>query len=87
MTIAKRERPKLNYRFHDPNPPGVLADYLVKVLVEVNMPKAEAAIQAALSELPEKGKKESVIAKLNAPEHKAPAARPKRKTKSVQNER
>ncbi len=68
MSIAKREKPKLNYRFHDPNPPGVMADYLVKLLVEVNMPKAEAAIRAAAAEAAARKPKESIIAKLHAPQ-------------------
>lgn len=38
---------KLNYRFHDPNPAAVTADYILKVFIEANMGKAEAAIRAA----------------------------------------
>lgn len=44
------KRQKLNYRFHDPNPPEVAAAYLLKVLVEVNTPKVEAAIRKAALE-------------------------------------
>ena len=36
---------KYNYRFIDPNPPGVFADELVKLLIELNKPKVEAAIR------------------------------------------
>ena len=41
---------KLNYRFHDPNPPGVAAEAIIRVLVEANMPKLERAIQNAAEE-------------------------------------
>ena len=44
------QRQKLTYRFHDPNPPEVAAAYLLKVLVEVNAPKVEAAIRRAALE-------------------------------------
>ena len=43
---------KLNYRFHDPNPAAVTADYLVKIFVEVNTRKVEAAIQKAADAIP-----------------------------------
>lgn len=32
---------KLNYRIHDPNPAEVTAEYIAKVLVEVNRQKIE----------------------------------------------
>lgn len=38
---------KLNYRFHDPNSPETTADYIVRLFVEVNTGKVEAAIQDA----------------------------------------
>lgn len=38
---------KLNYRFHNPNPEAVTADYILKILIEANMGKAEQAIQTA----------------------------------------
>ena len=38
---------KLNYRFHDPNPAAVTADYILKILIEANAGKVEAAIQNA----------------------------------------
>ena len=44
------QRRKLTYRFHDPNPPEVAAAYLLKVLVEVNTPKVEAAIRRAATQ-------------------------------------
>ena len=42
---------KLNYRFHNPNPMDVTADFLLKVLIEANSEKVERAIaEAALQE-------------------------------------
>lgn len=38
---------KLNYRFHNPNPPATTADYIARLFVEVNTGKVEAAIQEA----------------------------------------
>ena len=39
---------KLNYRFHDPNPAAVTADYILKIFIEGQMrEKVEAAIQRA----------------------------------------
>ena len=38
---------KLNYRFHDPNPAAVTADYILKIFIEANAGKVEAAIQNA----------------------------------------
>ena len=35
---------KLNFRFHDPNPSGVAAEYILKELIETNKPKAERAV-------------------------------------------
>ena len=39
---------KLNYRFHNPNTAEVTANYLVKILVEVNAKKVEKAIEIAM---------------------------------------
>lgn len=39
---------KLIYRFHDPNPPGITAEHILKVLMEVNVPKVEQAIREAM---------------------------------------
>ena len=33
---------KLNFRFHDPNPTGIAAEYILKELVAANPPKAFA---------------------------------------------
>lgn len=38
---------KLNFRFHDPNPTGVAAEYILKELIEANLPKAERAVKEA----------------------------------------
>lgn len=38
---------KLNYRFHDPNPPEVTAEYILKVFIDVNKPKVERAVREA----------------------------------------
>ena len=47
---------KLNYRFHDPNPAAVTADYILKIFIEANAGKVEEAIQKAASTLPDTGK-------------------------------
>lgn len=39
------KKTKLNYRFHDPNPADVTADFLLKLLIEVNAEKVERAIE------------------------------------------
>lgn len=38
---------KLNYRFHDPNPAGSTADYILKMFIDANQEKVEQAIQNA----------------------------------------
>ena len=40
--MAKR---KLNYRFHNPNPVEVTADYILKVMIEPNTEKVEKILQ------------------------------------------
>ena len=40
--MAKR---KLNYRFHNPNPVEVTADYILKVMIEANAGKVEKIMQ------------------------------------------
>lgn len=44
---------KLNYRFHDPNPAAVTADYILKIFIEANVGKVEAAIQKAAETIPD----------------------------------
>ena len=43
---------KLNYRFHDPNPAAVTADYILKIFIEAHAGKVEAAIQKAADAIP-----------------------------------
>lgn len=52
------KRQKLEYRFHNPNPTAITADYILKILIEANVPKVERAIQeaAAQADDPEVGK-------------------------------
>ena len=47
---------KLNYRFHNPNPAAVTADYILSVLIEANTGKADAAIRNAAAAIPDEGK-------------------------------
>lgn len=42
---------KLNYRFHNPNPADVTADYILKILIKANEGKVERAIQEAASQV------------------------------------
>ncbi len=39
---------KLNYRIHDPNPPALSAEVVLKIMIDVNRAKVEAAIQREL---------------------------------------
>ena len=41
---------KLNYHFHNPNSVEATADFLAKLFVEVNAPKVERAIRAAMED-------------------------------------
>lgn len=43
------KRTKLNYRFHNPNSAEDTADFLCKLLIEVNAGKVERAIEDATS--------------------------------------
>ncbi len=52
------KKQKLNYRFHNPNPAEVTADYILKVFIEVNEKKVERAINAAANQSNDGGKKE-----------------------------
>lgn len=45
------KKQKLNYRFHNPNPADVTADYILKVLIEVNEKKVERAIKLAAEQI------------------------------------
>ena len=44
---------KLNYRIHDPNPAATTAEYIVKIFIEANAGKVEAAIQKAAEAIPD----------------------------------
>lgn len=46
---------KLNYRFHNPNSAEATADFLCKLLVEVNAGKVERVIEEAALKCEEKG--------------------------------
>ncbi len=41
---------KLNYRFHNSNDPEEMAEYILKIFIEVNQLKVERALQEALDE-------------------------------------
>lgn len=41
------EKRKLNYRFHNPNSAAATADYILKIMLEANTDKVQAAIQNA----------------------------------------
>ena len=43
---------KLNYRFYDPNPAAATADCILKIFIEANTGKVEAAIRTAASTAP-----------------------------------
>lgn len=45
--MAKR---KLNYRFHNPNPVEVSAEYILKVMIEANAEKVEKALQEGMEQ-------------------------------------
>lgn len=49
---------KLNYRFHDPNPVEVTADYILEILIEANKGKVEKALQENMEQM--KGKDENL---------------------------
>lgn len=44
------EKRKLNYRFHNPNPAAATADYILKIMLEANTDKVQAAIQNAVNQ-------------------------------------
>lgn len=43
--IAISKKTKLNYRFHNPNTPEVTADYILKILIEVNLKKIDRILE------------------------------------------
>ena len=46
--MAKR---KLNYRFHNPNPVEVTADYILKVMIESNTEKLDNILQENMAQM------------------------------------
>ncbi len=48
MTVATR---KLNYRFHNPNPPAEAVNILLQICIDANRAKIEAAIKHIASHL------------------------------------
>ena len=44
------KKQKLNYRFHDPNPAEVTADYILKILIEANRGKVEEILREKLEQ-------------------------------------
>ena len=49
--MAKR---KLNYRFHNPNPVEVTAEYILKVMIEANVEKVEKVLHEEMEQRREK---------------------------------
>ena len=41
---------KLNYRFHNPNPVEVTADYILEILIEANKRKVEKIMQLEMDQ-------------------------------------
>lgn len=41
---------KLNYRFHNPNPVEVTADYILELLIEANKGKVEKILQEEIDQ-------------------------------------
>ncbi len=41
---------KLNYRFHNPNPVEVTADYILEILIEANKEKVEKILQEEIDQ-------------------------------------
>lgn len=48
---AAVKKTKLCYRFHDPNPAAVTADYLLTILIEANKEKVAQAIRERSGEV------------------------------------
>lgn len=48
--IAISKKTKLNYRFHNPNTPEVTADYILKILIEVNLKKIDRILEEKASQ-------------------------------------
>ena len=48
---------KLNYRFHNPNPVEVTADYILDILIETNKGKVEKALRENMEQIKENEEK------------------------------
>ena len=46
-SAAMAKKQTLHYTFHDPNPPAKTADFLLKLFLEVDQKKIDAALQKA----------------------------------------
>ena len=44
-------QPKLKYHFHNPNPPDKSAEYILKILMQVNAVKAGNAAKSAQAKI------------------------------------
>ena len=51
-------KPKLNFRFHNPNTAEDTAEVLVKLLIAANQPKLERAIQTETKYMPPETQKD-----------------------------
>ena len=50
---------KLKHRLHNPNPADVAAEYILKVFMQVNIPKVEKAVRdAKIREMVEESQKD-----------------------------
>ncbi len=49
---------KLNYRFHNPNPADVTADYILKIFMEVNKKKVDQALKEVADQHANESKEE-----------------------------
>lgn len=45
---------KLNYRFHNPNPVEVTADYILEILIEANKEKVEKTLRENMEQMTKK---------------------------------
>ena len=53
---------KLNYRFHNPNTVDATAEYILKVLIDVNKKKVDQAIEKASLEAEQSENSEKCLA-------------------------
>lgn len=48
MSVIAAKR-RLNYHFHDPNEPAVMAEYILKIFIEANSDKVKKLVEAKLN--------------------------------------